>query len=520
MKAPASGRLHHIVDHWAAETPEAPALVEGGEVWNFRDLAARSRDAAAWLAANGVGAGDRLMLVNENSLALAALMFGASRLDAWTVLVNARLTAREVDLIREHCAPRRVVYTGAVSAEAAAHAERHGAEEAETPFGAVRLGKLDEAAAPEAVHEDGAVQAAVLVYTTGTTGAPKGVMLSHGNLLYVAAMRGAALSGVGTQSGAGPGVGAGPDRAYGALPISHIFGLVSSFLRTLHMGASLALTPRFSPAHLADALASGEITILQGVPAMHARLLEYAEQAGRTLEAPRLRLITSGGAPLDADLKRRIEDAFGLPLINGYGLTETSATVSRSLPLATGGDLNTGPPIKGVEVRIADEKGAALPEGEAGEICIRGAGIMLGYYRDEEATARAFWPGGWYRTGDVGRLEADGNLHVLDRAKELIIRSGFNVVPAEVEAVLNAHPDVTLSAVVGRSGRDGNEEVIAFVQPAPGRGLDEDALAIWAGERLAPYKRPSRIVAMETLPAAASGKVLKHQLKDLAAELD
>ncbi len=145
---------------------------------------------------------------------------------------------------------------------------------------------------------------------------------------------------------------------------------------------------------------------------------------------------------------------------------------------------------------------------------------MLGYYRDEKATAQAFWPGGWYRTGDVGRLDADGNLHVLDRAKELIIRSGFNVVPAEVEAVLNAYPGVTISAVVGRKGRDGNEEVIAFVQPAPGSALDEDALAIWAGERLAAYKRPWRIVALETLPAAASGKVFKHKLKELAAELD
>ena len=503
-----SRRLHEIVDYWAAEKPEAPALIEGGEVWSYGDLAGKSREAAGWLAANGVGAGDRVMLVNENSLALAALMFGASRLDAWAVLVNARLTAREVDLIRAHCAPRRVIYTGAVSAEAASHAERHGAEEAATPFGALRLGSPGDNSAPEPVHEDGARQAAVLVYTTGTTGAPKGVMLSHRNLLHVASMRGAALSG------------AGEDRAYGALPISHIYGLASSFLRSLHMGASVVLTPRFSPAHLADALRSGEITILQGVPAMHARLLEYAARAGRKLEAPRLRLITSGGAPLDADLKRRIEDAFGLPLINGYGLTETAATVSRSLPAATGGDLNTGRPMTGIEVRIADDKGASLALGESGEICVRGASVMLGYYRDEEGTAAAFWPGGWYRTGDIGRLEADGNLHVLDRAKELIIRSGFNVAPAEIEGVLNAHPDVTISAVVGRRVGDGNEEVIAFVQPVPGAALDEAALAIWAGERLAPYKRPSRIVSMDTLPAAASGKVFKHKLKDLAAELD
>lgn len=501
-------RLHGIVDRWAEATPDAPALAEGGTVWSYRALAEKSRAAADWLAARDVRAGDRILLVNENSLALAALIFGASRLDAWPVLLNARLSPREVDLVRDHCAPRRVLYTAAVSPEAASHADRHGAAAVETPFGALRLGPLDAAAMPEPVRGDSAEQVAVLIYTTGTTGLPKGVMLSHRSLLFVAALRGAALTG------------AGGDRAYGALPVSHIYGLASVFLRTLDMGACCALEPRFSPEHLANALAAGEITILQGVPAMHARLLEYAERTGRPIEAPRLRLVTSGGAPLDADLKRRIEAAFGLPLINGYGLTETAATVSRSLPAEPGGDLNAGPPAAGVELRIVAPDGEDAPAGEAGEIWIRGPSIMLGYYRDADATAEAITTEGWYRSGDVGRIDGDGNLHVIDREKELIIRSGFNVSPVEVEGVLNAHPGVTVSAVVGRPGADGNEEIIAFVQPAGGGGLAVDALAEWAGERLAPYKKPTRIVLIDELPAAASGKVLKAKLKDMAAELD
>ncbi len=502
------GRLHGIVDRWAEAAPDAPALAERGTVWSYRALAEMSRAAADWLAAQDVRAGDRILLVNENSLALAALIFGASRLDAWPVLLNARLSPREVDLVRDHCAPRRVLYTAAVSPEAASHADRHGAEAVETPFGALRLGPLDAAAMPEPVHEDSAEQIAVLIYTTGTTGMPKGVMLSHRSLLFVAALRGAALTG------------AGGDRAYGALPISHIYGLASVFLRTLDMGACCALEPRFSPEHLANALATGEITILQGVPAMHARLLEYAERAGRPIAAPRLRLVTSGGAPLDADLKQRIEAAFGLPLVNGYGLTETAATVSRSLPAGPGGDLNTGPPAAGVELRIVAPGGEDAPAGETGEIWIRGPSVMLGYYRDPEATAEAITAEGWYRSGDVGRIDGDGNLHVLDRAKELIIRSGFNVSPVEVEGVLNAHPGVTVSAVVGRPGADGNEEIIAFVQPASGGGPAGDELAAWAGERLAPYKKPTRIVLVDELPAAASGKVLKAKLKIMAAALD
>jgi acyl-CoA synthetase (AMP-forming)/AMP-acid ligase II len=208
-----------------------------------------------------------------------------------------------------------------------------------------------------------------------------------------------------------------------------------------------------------------------------------------------------------------------VPLHNGYGLSEAAPTVSQTRLDAPRADTSVGLPIPGVEVRVVGRDGEDMPTGAAGELWVRGPNLMRGYYRDPDATAAALRPRGWLNTGDMARREADGALFIVGRTKELIIRSGFNVYPLEVETVLNAHPCVTQSAVVGRLVADGNEEVVAFVQPDPRRTPSEDELRTWAAARLAPYKRPARIVLMDALPAAANGKVLKHVLKQYAAGL-
>jgi len=493
-------RIDAIPRAVAARTPDAPALVETGRTLTYARLVAAIDRHAELLRAHGVRPGDRVLLVAENCVDQVALIFAASTVGAWIVNANARLAAPELAAIRAHSGARLSLYTAEVSPDAAAHGERDGAR----PHGGVLVGPTDALAAPEPQREQ---PVAALLYTTGTTGRPKGVMLGHRNLLFVAAVS-SRLRGLVPQ-----------DRAWGMLPVSHVYGLTSVMLGTLSAGASLHLAPRFTPEAMLAAIRDDGLSIVQGVPAMYARLLEVLGPGPGRL-ASRLRFAYAGGSPLDPSLKRRVEDMLGVPLHNGYGLTEAAPTVSQTRLDAPRADTSVGFAIPGVDVRIADRAGRDVADGAPGVLWVRGPNVMQGYYRDPQATAACLRADGWLDTGDLARRDADGALFIVGRAKELIIRSGFNVYPLEVETVLNAHPAVTQSAVVGRNGADGNEDVVAFVQPAPGAGVAEDALRAWAAARLAPYKRPGRIVFMAALPAAATGKVLRHVLKEMAAGLD
>ncbi|MES2075332.1 MAG: fatty acid--CoA ligase family protein, partial [Pseudomonadota bacterium] len=370
-----------------------------------------------------------------------------------------------------------------------------------------QVGPLDEACAPAPAHADGAAQAAALVYTTGTTGQPKGVMLSHRSLLFIAAVS-STLRGLRPQ-----------DRAYGVLPISHVYGLASVMLGTLYAGACLQLAARFSPEALLAAVRDDGLTIVQGVPAMYARLLAAPASATAAPLVSRLRFIYAGGSPLTPGLKADVERLFGLPLHNGYGMTESAPTISQTDLLQPRADTSVGMAIPGVQTRLVGADGAEAAPGAVGELWVRGWNVMLGYYREPAQTAAALRPGGWLATGDLARRGADGALFIAGRSKELIIRCGFSVYPLEVETVLNAHPAVGQSAVVGRDGADGDEEVVAFVEIDPRHTISEAALHAHLAAGLAPYKRPARIVVMAALPAAASGKVLKGRLRELAREL-
>lgn len=497
-------RISHIVRPWAGKDPDRAALIEGPAQWTYGELPAVIAATRQRLAGLGVRAGDRVMVIGENGVATAALLLAAADMDVWTVIVNARLSPREVDEIRDHCRPRRIFYA-IRSPEALAHAARHDAARADLgAISDVSVGGLDAASVPEPVHASGADQVAVLLYTSGTTGQPKGVMLSHRSLLYIAAVS----AGMRELSPA--------DRVYGVLPMAHVFGLASVFLGSLFNGATLHLVPRFDPAAVVDALERDRITVVQGVPAMYARLLAYLKSQERTtVTAPALRFLSSGGAALDLAVKEAVERLFGLPLYNGYGLTECAPTLAQTLLDPPRRDNSVGPLLPGVEARLVDEKGREVARGKVGELCVRTPGLMKGYYRAPEATAATLDTDGWFHTGDLARFEGD-HLFIVGRCKELIIRSGFNVYPAEIEAVLNAHPDVAQSAVVGRHV-PGNEEVVAFVQLVPGRRAMPAELAAFAAERLAPYKRPSEIVILEALPASSTGKILKNRLSERAA---
>lgn len=495
------GRIHQVIDRHLAASPHRTALIEDGAFWSYRELDRTVADVAAGLKSLGVRAGDRMVIVSENCIALAALLLAASRIDAWAIVANPRLSARELDQIRDHSGARRMFFTSEVSKEAAAHAQRYGAEVWRLgALMAIDVGPINEAAAAEPVEKEPAKQVAVLIYTSGTTGTPKGVMLTHENLL-ISANTTARFR----RMSAG-------DKVYVVLPISHIVG-ISLLIMTLMVGGTVRLVSKYDPAALARAIAEEGITILNGVPATYQRLLEYKAVAGlKQLDPGSLRLIAVAGAPLDLDLKSRVEREFGLPLSNGYGITECSPGISGVRFDAPRADQAVGTLLPGIEARVRTIDGIPLAKGEIGELHVRGRNVMRGYYRAPDLTAKVIDSEGWFNTGDLARFEGDC-LYIVGRTKEMIIRSGFNVYPAEVEAVLSSHEAVVQCAVVGRAV-DGNEEVVAFVQLMPGSPVKPADLMAFINPQLTSYKRPSEIVVLDALPATSTGKILKHKLAE------
>ena len=494
-------RIHEAYGRHALESPDRVALIEDGASWSYRELDRAVTGIAEALRSLGVRAGDRIMIVSENCIALAGMLLAASRIDAWAIVANPRLSARELDQIRDHSGARRMLFTAEVSKEAAAHASRCGAEIRHVgPLKQIGVAALNEAAVAEPVEADAVKQVAVLIYTSGTTGTPKGVMLTHENLL-ISARTTAYFRKMDTS-----------DKIYIVLPISHIVG-VSLLIMTLMTGATVRLVSKYDPAALARAIAEEGITILNGVPATYQRLLEYKAVTGLAqLDRGSLRLIAVAGAPLDLDLKSRVEKEFGLPLSNGYGITECSPGISGVRFDAPRTDQAVGTLLPGVEGRIRTVDGRPVAKGEVGELHVRGRNVMRGYYRAPELTAKVIDSEGWFNTGDLARFEGDC-LYIVGRTKEMIIRSGFNVYPAEVEAVLSSHSDVVQCAVVGRAV-DGNEEVVAFVQLLQGSAMKPSDLMAFINPQLTSYKRPSEIIVLDALPATSTGKILKHKLAE------
>jgi long-chain acyl-CoA synthetase len=492
----------------AISTPWAPAVRDhSGRHLNYVDLAAEIRQTQEQLLALGVKAGDRVLLINENCVPVLVIILALSELGAWPVVVNARMASAEIDRICVHCEPRLAIYV-LDSAAAATHWSAFAGKahcEQQPLAGAmagIRQLAVNERADELSLREQGVF---TLIYTTGTTGDPKGVMLTHRNMLYVAAVSGA-LRGLKSD-----------DKIYLVLPVSHVFGISAVFLAALYAGAELIVADRFDPALCFSNFETHGVSGVFGVPAMFAKLVDHARERGIT-EAqraplwPRLRFMYSGGAPLDPAIKQKTEQLFGLPLLNGYGMTESAPTISQVRFNEPLNNCSVGKPLPGLEIRVVSADGRDVAHGDVGELHVRGPNVMLGYYRNPVATAAAIDAHGFLHTGDLVRLDDDGNIHIAGRSKELIIHSGFNVYPPEVEGVISKHPQVLLCAVVGEPV-EGNEIVLAYVQRTAGSDLDEATLQAFIKPLLTAYKRPSRIEFMEPLPTAPSGKVLKHKLK-------
>ena len=490
--------VHAYLANQVATRAQALALSDStGISLTYGDLDAASDDLVAVMKDAGVQTADRVLLLSENSAAAVATLFACWKMGVRVIPVNARQTEAEVTRILNHAKPAAVFATHEVSSDAAKHGDRMDAREITGIYGKLLM------ATPMGSAPDDEGDVAVLLYTTGTTGDPKGVMLTHDNVRF-GGMTSANLRGM-THD----------DVVYGVLPTTHVFGLCSVVVAAIYAGAPIRLAPRFEVAKTYAALRDG-VTLFSAVPQMHALIMQYSKEQGLTsLGSDTLRYVSSGAAPLDPTWKREAEAFYNVAIQNGYGMTETTAGTSATSNEIGNPDTSVGPALPGIEIALDQD----VPGGGngVGEVMTRGPHIMKGYYRNAQETAKVLNAEGWLHTGDLGRIDQHNLLHIVGRSKELIIHGGFNVYPPEVEAALNDHSKVVQAAVVGRR-KDGDEEVLAFVQVAGLTDVTVDELRSFVAERLTGYKRPKQIILAISLPAAPTGKILKHKLIDAFAD--
>ena len=340
---------------------------------------------------------------------------------------------------------------------------------------------------------------AVILYTSGTTGRPKGAELTHFNMLFNAMVCVEKLLPVKTD-----------EVGLGALPLFHSFGQTCVMNTMLYAGGTLTLLPRFEPQKALEVMARDRVTLFAGVPTMYFYLLNFPEADKYDLSA--LRTCVSGGSAMPVEVMHAFNKKYNVTILEGYGLSETSPVASFNhldRPPKPG---SIGTPIWGVEMRCVDSEGREVQVGELGEIVIRGHNVMKGYYKRPEATAEAI-KGGWFYTGDLAFMDEDGYFFIKDRVKDMIIRGGFNVYPREVEEVLYGHPAIAEAAVIGVPDPALGEEIKAVVALKPGQAVSEQELIAYCKERLAAYKYPRSVEFRETLPKTATGKILKRELK-------
>ncbi|NVK19938.1 MAG: AMP-binding protein [Methylocystaceae bacterium] len=496
-------RVSHKVWEWVEKMPERSALMDPERKWTYGDLGQAIENAKAHLKAHGVVPGDRIMVVIENCCPVIAFMLAASDMDVWITVVNARMSNAELDGIREDSDPKHLIAFVDYSRDAKRYADFLQCNEVEDDMLGTLACKSYPQSKAEAVEETAQGQVFAMIYTSGTTGKPKGVMLTHQNIGFIATVSGA-LRGLEKN-----------DRVYVVLPVSHVFGLASTCMGSLFAGATLYLEARFDVEHCLKVFREEKITVMQGVPPMYSMIIDGLKNHGLKADDLYLRYMSVGGAPLDQETKTITENFFKRPLHNGYGLTEASPTISQVRLNENLSTCSVGRPIPGQEFKLLDPKGKEVAPGETGELWVRGPNIMKGYFRRPEDTRAVLKEDGWFNTQDLACLDEDHNLFIVGRTKEMIVRSGFNVYPAEVEAALNSHDGVVHSAVVGVPV-EGNEEVHAFVQVAKNSKLTEEDIKAFCKERLTAYKRPTTIVLMHELPASSTGKILKQKLKERA----
>jgi len=479
--------------------PDRVALRCGDLRFTFAEFDSAAARVATLLDRAGIEPGDRVGVMLPNTPAFAIAFYGVMYRGAVAVPMNPLLKAREVAYYLSNSAAKALFAAPTTAKEAVSGTEETGAQcwivdDAEL---AKLTADLPEQGAPvQRNHDD----TAVILHTSGTTGEPKGAMLTHAGL-----GRNAEVC-VRTVVEIGP-----DDVLMGCLPLFHVFGLTFGLNCAVSAGAMLTLIPRFDPGTVLEVIEREGVTVFGGVPTMYSALLGVASEAEP--EATRsLRVCVSGGAALPVQVLSDFEKAFGCMILEGYGLTESSAAASFNHPHRPRKVGSVGTPIEGVRMRVVDLNGAEVAQGQSGEVQIRGHNVMKGYWNLPEATKVTITPDGWLNTGDVGRVDTDGHFYIVDRTKDLIIRGGYNVYPREIEEVLYEHPAVAEAAVIGIPHDSLGEEVGAAVALKKGASVDPDELRAYVKARVAAYKYPRLIWLLDELPKGATGKVQKRDI--------
>jgi long-chain acyl-CoA synthetase len=491
---------------------EAVAVISRGHTTDYATLRAQAAAYAGGLRAQGLEPGDRVAVVAGTNWYFVVSYLGILHAGLVAVPINPSEPATAIR--------RQLVETGAraVFIGPSARAALAGIDPAETPSvevailadaapdhvraPSIRYTTVDEllTAEPIPVTERADDDLAVLVFTSGTAGSPKAAMLTHGSL----------RSNI-EQVQAHPGRGlVADDVVLGVLPLSHIFGLNVVLGASLAAGARIVLVERFDPVSALDSIANHKVTVVTGAPTMWSAWASMPDADPAAFAT--VRIAASGAAKLDPALVGVCRDRFGIELSEGYGLTEASPVVTSAVGVQ-GRPGSIGVPLPGVEVRLVDDDGTDTLVGDPGEIWVRGPNVFAGYWNDPTATEAVLTPDGWLRTGDVAVVDDDGHLFIVDRAKDLIIVSGFNVFPAEVEEVLLQHPGIEAAAVVGVSHPHTGEAVKAYVVVAAGRSFEEDEIIGFCADHLARYKCPSKVMFVDEIPVGVAGKVLRRSLR-------
>jgi long-chain acyl-CoA synthetase len=493
--------LAHIIDD---HHDDSVALIGHGRTTTYGELRDQVARLRGGLASLGVGDGDRVALVLGNSRQFVVAYLATVGLGAVAVPLNP--TSPGPELSSEMSAVGvTAVLVDKVSAANWAHVDRTAVPSVEavvhTEAGVEGTVAFDELldAEPLPTVEVEPDHLAVLMFTSGTAGAPRAAMLSHGNLL---ANLDQSLSADGHIDAS--------DVIFGVLPLFHIFGLNVVIGLGLRVGATLLLVQRFDPSTAVQSIQDRGVTVIPGAPALWAAFAHFDDLPADAFSSVRLAL--SGASRLPISVAETMRDRFGVEIREGYGLTEASpiVTTSTGAPVRFG---SVGRVLSGVEIKLVNADGDALV-GDVGEILVRGANVFQGYYGDPDATAAVLTDDGWLHTGDMATTDDDGYLYLVDRSKDLIIVSGFNVYPAEVEEMLLTHPAVLEAAVVGVPHPHSGEAVKAYVVTVPGATVDEDALIEHSLDHLARYKCPSKVIFVDALPRNASGKLVRRSLDD------
>ncbi|MBI5106709.1 MAG: long-chain fatty acid--CoA ligase [Solirubrobacterales bacterium] len=483
-----SGNLANNLVETASRHGDRPALKLDDVVIDYKTFDDVSARVAAALRARGLEPGDRVGIMLPNVPHFALAYYGVLRAGGVVVPMNVLLKRREVEFYLEDSGAKELFVWSDFAEAAPDSAITVG------PQGlSIDLGDPD----PEVVARDGSDDA-VILYTSGTTGKPKGAQLTHDNLRSNVE----AVMGLFTFSE--------EDVVLGALPLFHSFGQTCSLNSCVRAGGLLSLLPRFEPGKALEILQRDAVTIFMGVPTMYGALLHDPGREGADLS--KLRLCVSGGASLPVELMRAFEDAFGCIILEGYGLSETSPVASFNHPDRERKPGSIGTPIRGVEMKVVDDEEQDLPAGEVGEIVIRGHNVMKGYWQQPEATESCM-KGGWFHTGDMAKVDEDGYFFIVDRKKDLIIRGGYNVYPREIEEVLYEHPAVREAAVIGVPHEEWGEEVGAAVALKEGESADPEELKAFVKDQVAAYKYPRQVWIVDDLPKGPTGKILKREIE-------